>query len=163
MKQTEGHQSAYVAELLRGDWRIVVPVRGKYSRTRPSWAGRLSIISRIRKRRRIRIPQSRQRQRQRRVHSARPGRRTFAAKAWRGSTACRQTPLDRAKGAAPHGAAPLRSLAAKVRLPGRALMYSPLPLPRLRDADSAQLANSRDSAPSSRPRRPRPGVSERRC
>jgi len=31
MKQTEGHPSAYVAELRRGDWRVVVPVRGKLS------------------------------------------------------------------------------------------------------------------------------------
>jgi hypothetical protein len=31
MKQTESHPSAYVAELRRGDWRVVVPVRGKLS------------------------------------------------------------------------------------------------------------------------------------
>ena len=29
MKHTEGHPSAYVAELRHGDWRVVVPVRGK--------------------------------------------------------------------------------------------------------------------------------------
>ncbi len=31
MKQTEGHPSAYVAEFRGGDWRVVVPVRGKLS------------------------------------------------------------------------------------------------------------------------------------
>ena len=31
MKQTEGHPSAYVAELRQGDWRVVVPIRGKLS------------------------------------------------------------------------------------------------------------------------------------
>ncbi len=31
MKQTEAHRSAYVAELRQGDWRVVVPVRGKLS------------------------------------------------------------------------------------------------------------------------------------
>ena len=31
MKQTEGHPSAYVAELRHGDWRVVVPIRGKLS------------------------------------------------------------------------------------------------------------------------------------
>ena len=27
----EGHPSAYVAELRQGDWRVVVPIRGKLS------------------------------------------------------------------------------------------------------------------------------------
>ena len=31
MKQMEGHPSAYVAELRQGDWRVVVPIRGKLS------------------------------------------------------------------------------------------------------------------------------------
>jgi len=31
MKQAEGHPSAYVAELRQGDWRVVVPIRGKLS------------------------------------------------------------------------------------------------------------------------------------
>jgi hypothetical protein len=31
MRQVEGHPSAYVAELRHGDWRVVVPVRGKLS------------------------------------------------------------------------------------------------------------------------------------
>jgi len=31
MKQTEGHPSAYVVELRQGEWRVVVPIRGKLS------------------------------------------------------------------------------------------------------------------------------------
>ncbi len=31
MKQMEAHPSAYVAELRQGDWRVVVPIRGKLS------------------------------------------------------------------------------------------------------------------------------------
>ena len=31
MKETLGHPSAYVAELRQGEWRVVVPVRGKLS------------------------------------------------------------------------------------------------------------------------------------
>ena len=31
MKQMEVHPSAYVAELRQGDWRVVVPIRGKLS------------------------------------------------------------------------------------------------------------------------------------
>lgn len=31
MKQTQAHPSAYVAELRQGEWRVVVPVRGKLS------------------------------------------------------------------------------------------------------------------------------------
>jgi len=31
MKQKEGHLPPYVAELRRGDWRVIVPVRGKLS------------------------------------------------------------------------------------------------------------------------------------
>jgi len=31
MKQTAEHPSAYVAEIRRGHWRIVVPIRGKLS------------------------------------------------------------------------------------------------------------------------------------
>ena len=32
IKQMEVHPSAYVAELRQGDWRVVVPIRGKSSR-----------------------------------------------------------------------------------------------------------------------------------
>ena len=31
MKQAAAHPSAYVAELRQGDWRVVVPIRGKLS------------------------------------------------------------------------------------------------------------------------------------
>jgi hypothetical protein len=31
MKQAGGHPSAYVAEIRQGDWRVVVPIRGKLS------------------------------------------------------------------------------------------------------------------------------------
>jgi hypothetical protein len=31
MEHTEGHPSAYVAELRQGDWRVVVPIRGRLS------------------------------------------------------------------------------------------------------------------------------------
>ena len=31
MKQGEAHPAAYVAEFRRGDWRVVIPIRGKLS------------------------------------------------------------------------------------------------------------------------------------